>query len=401
MRLRTDVTVAGLAVVAAALAIYGSSSGPASAGSADTRGGPFVVGFMDALSGPASIPGTMDPIELAATQINAQGGILGRKVVVKGYDTNITASGALSATRLALSQGVDALVGYEIDAGLTASFPLIRQMDVPVLTLGEGPTTSQGALGSDLAWSVAVQSNEEAYIAAAYFKNALHATTVGLSNSEDANPVEGNQYVQQFAQQQGIHSFVHEQYPESVTDLTAQVLGLKNASAVEQWAYPQNDALLIRQMYQNGEGSVPVMLSTGGAYEWGTRAIPQNETAHVTYVSSCTGLYDSKNQTARSFEQKLHASYPAIPASTAETYGPDTYDALFILRQAIEEAHSFNTPDITAKLKTLTYQGVCGTYHANSTGAMLNQLSVVSLANYQPKILKVYSNLPSSYKGLR
>jgi branched-chain amino acid transport system substrate-binding protein len=400
MRLRTDATVAGLAAVAVALAIYGSSSGAASARTANTSG-PFVVGFMNALSGPVSLPGTMDPIELAAKQINAQGGILGRKVVVKGYDTNITASGALSATRLALSQGVDALVGYEIDAGLTASFPLIRQMDVPVLTLGEGPTTSQGALDSDLAWSIAVQSDEEAYISAVYFRTVLHGTTVGLSNSEDANPVEGNQYVQQYAQQQGIHNFVHEQYPESVTDLTAQVLGLKNASVDEQWGYPQNDALLIRQMYQNGEGNIPVMLSTAGAYEWGTHAIPQNETAHVTYVSSCTGLYDSKNQTAQSFEQKLHASYPKIPVASAETYQPDSYDALFILRQAIEEAHSFATPDVTAKLKTLTYNGVCGTYHANSTGAMLNQLSVVSLANYQPKILKVYSNLPSSYKGLR
>ena len=31
---------------------------------------------------------------------------------------------------------------------------------------------------------------------------------------------------------------------------------------------------------------------------------------------------------------------------------------------------------------------------------MLNQLSVVSLANYQPKILKTYSNLTSSYSAL-
>jgi branched-chain amino acid transport system substrate-binding protein len=400
MRLRTDVTVAGLAVVAAALAVYGSGSGAASAGAADTKG-PFVVGFMSALSGPVSIPGAMDPINLAAKQINAQGGILGRKVVVKGYDTNITASGALSATRLALSQHVDALVGYEIDAGLTASFPLIRQMDVPVLTLGEGPTTSQGALGSDLAWSITVQSDEEAYISAAYFKNVLHAKAVGLSNSEDANPVEGNQFVQQYAQQDGIHSFVHEQYPESVTDLTAQVLGLKNVSAIEQWAYPQNDAQLVRQMYQNGEGNIPVMLSTGGSYEWATRAIPPNQTAHVTYVSDCTGLYDSKNQTAQSFLRKLHTSYPSIPVAGAETYSPGTYDSLFLLREAIEQAHSFNTPDITAKLKILIYNGVCGTYHANSTGALLNELSVVSIANYRPKILKVYSNLPSSYKGLR
>ena len=113
---------------------------------------------------------------------------------------------------------------------------------------------------------------------------------------------------------------MNEQYPETVTDLTAQVLDLKNASVVEQWGYPQNDALLIRQMYQNGEGHMPVMLSTAGSYEWGTHAIPANETAHVTYVSACAGLYDPGNSVAAAFTKALHTAYPSIVFP--ETYRP-------------------------------------------------------------------------------
>jgi branched-chain amino acid transport system substrate-binding protein len=397
MRLRTGTTVTVLTVVAVLLAVFGAKVNSVSAVTDDTKG-PFVVGFMTALSGPAAVPGAMDPIELAAKEINSDGGILGRKVVVRGYDTNITASGALSATRLALSQGVDALVGYEIDAGLTASMPLIEQADVPVLTFGEGPTTSQGALGSDLAWSITVQSDEEAEISAEYFAQTLHATSVGLANSEDANPVEGNQYVEQYSKDLGIGKFMNEQYPETATDLTAQVLDLKNASVIEQWGYPQNDALLIRQLYQNGEGNIPVMLSTGGAYEWETRAIPLNEVAHATYVSDCAGLYGG-NQVAASFTRELRKYYPSI--LYPETYSPNSYDALFVLKQAVQASRSFATSDIVDQLKTLTYHGVCGTYHANATGALLNQLSIVSLANYKPKIIKTYSNLASSYKALR
>lgn len=399
MRLRKGAVAAVIALLTAGLAACGSggSSGTSTSSSANTKG-PYVIGFMDALTGAVSVPGVMDPIDLAVKEINAAGGIDGRQVVVKGYDTGITASGALSATRLALSQGVNALIGYEIDAGLTASFPLIKQADIPVLTLGEGPTTSQGALGSNLAWSVTVQSDEEANISAQYFANTLHVTTLGLSNSQDANPVEGNQYVEQYAKQMGISKFVNESFPETVTDLTAQVLDLKGVSAIEEWAYPQNDALLVRQLYQNGEGNIPVMLSTGGSYEWETRAIPANETAHLTYVSACAGLYNSGNSVAAAFTKNLEAAYPSI--TWPETYQPGIYDAVYILKQAIESAKSFSTSAIVAQLGTLTYNGVCGTYHANADGALLNQLSVVSLANYQPKILKTYSNLTSSYKAL-
>lgn len=398
MRLRRGAVLAGLALLAAGLTACGSSGNPGSSPSSAGTKGPYVIGFMNILSGPASVPGESDPIDLAAKQLNAKGGIDGRQVVIKAYDVGLTASTALTATRLALSQGVDALIGYPIDAGLTASIALIKQANVPVLTLGEGPTTSQGALKTDLAWSTTVQSDEEANISAQYFKDTVHATTVGLTNSEDANPVEGNQYVEQFSKQLGITNFVNEQYPETVTDLTAQVLDIKNVSVVEQWGYPQNDALLVRQMYQNGEGSIPVMLSTAGSYEWATHAIPANETAHITYVSACAGLYDPGNSVAAAFTTALHTAYPSI--AYPETYQPGTYDAPFILAQAIEAGKSFDTSSITSQLKTLTYQGVCGTYHANADGSMLNQLSVVSLANYQPKILKTYSNLTSSYSAL-
>ncbi len=396
---RGAMAVAGTALLAAGLAACSSGGGSGStSNSSNNSSGPYVVGYMSILSGPDAVPGGTDLINMAAAQINAAGGIDGRKVVIKDYDVGLDASSALTATRLAVSQGVNALIGYPIDAGLTASIGLIKQADIPVLDEGEGPTTSQGALGTDLAWSTTVQSDEEANLAAQYFANVLHVTTLGLSNSEDANPVEGNQYVEQYAKQDGIKNFVNEQFPETVTDLTAQVLDLKNASAIEEWAYPQNDALLVRQLYQNGEGSIPVMLSTGGAYVPATHSIPANETAHITYVSNCGTLYEGTPQ-ASAFLTQLKSAYPAI-AAYPETYGPQEYDSLYILKDAIEAGKSFDTSDIVAQLKTLSYTGVCGTYHANSSGALLNQLEVVSLANNTPKVLKTYSNLQSSYSAL-
>jgi ABC-type branched-subunit amino acid transport system substrate-binding protein len=408
MRVRTcAVAASGMALLAAGLVACGSGGGSspssggggaASSGGGSSNSSPYVIGDMTNLSGPASLPGGTDPITLAVKQINAAGGIDGRQVVLKSYDVGLDANTALTATRLAISQGVNALIGYPIDAGLTASIGLIEQANIPVIDFGEGPTTSQGALKTNLAWSVTVQSDEEASIAAQYLKNVLHATSVGLSNSEDANPVEGNQYIEQFAKKLGIASFTNEQFPETTTDLTAQVLNVKNVSAIFEWAYPQNDALFVRQLYQNGEGSIPVMLSTGGAFQWETKGIPAAQTAHMAYVSNCGTLYKPGYAPAAKFTSDLKAAYPQI--TWPETFAPNSYDAPFILKAAIEGGKSFGTSSIVAQLKTLTYSGVCGTYHANADGSMLNQLEVVSLANYRPKVLATYSNLASTYSAL-
>ena len=134
MRLRRGAVLAGLALLAAGLTACGSSGNSGSSSSSASTKGPYVIGFMNILSGPASVPGESDPIDLAAKQLNAKGGIDGRQVEIKAYDVGLTASAALTATRLALSQGVDALIGYPIDAGLTASIGLIKQANVPVLT---------------------------------------------------------------------------------------------------------------------------------------------------------------------------------------------------------------------------------------------------------------------------
>jgi branched-chain amino acid transport system substrate-binding protein len=397
MRLPTSVTTGALAVLAVALAAFGANVNSVSAVT-DTTSGPYVIGYMTELTGAGATPGDTDSVQLAVQQINAAGGIDGRKVVLRLYDTGMTASAALAATRLAISQHVDALIGYAIDDGLTASMPLIEQADIPVIDEGEGPTTSQGELGSHLAWSVSVQSDEEAEITAEYFVRTLHATSIGLANSEDVNPVEGNAYIRRYAQGLGVRSFTSEQYPYTVTDLTAQVLDLRSTNAISQWGYPQNDALLIRQLYQNGEGNIPVMLATGGSYQLEIHAIPPAQTSRISYVSACADLYTS-DPADTAYVKALHKMAPSIVYP--EIYSPGAYDAVFILKQAIAQGHSFATADIVDQLRTLTYHGVCGTYHANLTGALLNQLSIVSIAGYQPKVLKTYDNLASSYSALK
>ena len=78
-----------------------------------TASSDFVVGTLLPLTGPAALfgPGMSAAVELAARDINAAGGVLGRKVAVIGADDAGDASIASQALDRLLSQGAKALMG--------------------------------------------------------------------------------------------------------------------------------------------------------------------------------------------------------------------------------------------------------------------------------------------------
>lgn len=110
----------GLAALAAA---------PAFVGHAAAAEKDFKIGLFVPLSGPASLFGPTDRAcaELAADQINAAGGIRGRKVVVIPADAGgPPAETAKSAVRLMLDEKVDLFVGSHDSASREALISTIR-----------------------------------------------------------------------------------------------------------------------------------------------------------------------------------------------------------------------------------------------------------------------------------
>jgi branched-chain amino acid transport system substrate-binding protein len=80
---------------------------------------PVKIGIPIALSGPASVvaPSTLQAAQLAADEINAKGGILGRQVTIETADDGSGAAGGQKAyDSLIFDKKVDVLISAETSA---------------------------------------------------------------------------------------------------------------------------------------------------------------------------------------------------------------------------------------------------------------------------------------------
>jgi len=97
---------------------------------------PLRIGVPVGLSGANSVvaPGVVQASQLAADEINAAGGILGRQVVLEIADD---ASGAVGAQKaydtLVFQKKVDAIIAMETSAARNAALPIVSRGKVPYI----------------------------------------------------------------------------------------------------------------------------------------------------------------------------------------------------------------------------------------------------------------------------
>ena len=124
--------VAGLALVAAAC----GSSSPSSSSSTGAGGSPIKIGFFAPESGFAAADGASayDSAQLAVKDINASGGVGGRKLQLVNYDDASDPKQAVTiATRLVTQDKVTAVVSGSYSDQTLAVAPIFQRDSVPML----------------------------------------------------------------------------------------------------------------------------------------------------------------------------------------------------------------------------------------------------------------------------
>jgi branched-chain amino acid transport system substrate-binding protein len=98
---------------------------------------PIRVGFSSAMSGPSAITGegVMWGATMAVDEINAKGGIMGRKVEAYFGDNKGTPGEAVSAVRKLVDvDKVDVIVGQTHSGACLGSLPIVKELQVPQVT---------------------------------------------------------------------------------------------------------------------------------------------------------------------------------------------------------------------------------------------------------------------------
>src|SRR5262245_7969114 len=127
-----------IAMLAAALATMVATGAVA-------QSGPVSFAFIGELSGAGAVSSTnfRDGAAMAIDEINAKGGLLGRKIELKQYDTQTNPVAARSQMQKAIDDEPYVILGPSFSGIVKVSMMLAQQAEIPMLIGGEASDLTQ------------------------------------------------------------------------------------------------------------------------------------------------------------------------------------------------------------------------------------------------------------------
>jgi len=194
---------------------------------------PWKLGVIVAKTGPAASFGStqQESAEAAARQINAAGGIHGRKIELVVKDSKSDPTEAVRvATQLVREDKVIGIFGDTLSSGTLAFIPMTAREGVPVVS----PTTAPGVTDPANAWSKltfrsAQTSSVDAQITVNLMKKAGYKR-VAVLYQDDAYGVSGSDAFVKLAGGSGLEVVERVAMQASATDVSAQVLKVKQSN---------------------------------------------------------------------------------------------------------------------------------------------------------------------------
>lgn len=380
------------AVVAAAavtlLATAGAYGSVPWAGASSGKG-PIVVGVPVALSGGQASIGQADAkmAEEYVKQINAHGGVHGRKIELKVMDTKTSpTTGLLDARQMITQDHAVALLGITSTTLGEDILPLVKQYKIPTLADIGGGTFNHPV--APYFFKIPESPISVAEITLGYMKKQ-GITKIAWLGSDTAFGQQGLPQFQKVAKKNGQKLLDTLMYPPTSTNLTSyleRVKGLSGEQALLIYGIPPA-AFVIQGEIASAGITVPVFQGNGVALGTFPKAVGAAADG-VTVVGGNLNVY-----------QDLPAHNPQLPVikSFLKLYGStnrfagDMYDCVTLLVRALR-AVGTNGPAIERYLQTkiVKVPGVTGVFTFSSkvhAGVLPSSLSVMKVVDGKFKLM--------------
>ncbi len=403
MRLRR--MIPALVVIAAMVfAACGSDSENDSASKeAPDKAGPVKVVFLWEVKGESEV--AVDDYNngaiLAVEQINAAGGIDGRKIEVTRISTPVFDTQKANAAFLkALDEEPTAIIGFALEAQVRGSIPNITRGRVPVITpTPGGDNVRYGAEGgSEFAWWMNY-NGAVGQAAIEYLTDDLGLDKIALLGDTGDYGSAFIDYGEKFLGDKDLEPATVQTLAPDATDLTRQVLAVKGSGADGAMnASPPNPlSVQLKQFRQNGL-AIPTITGGSAPYVVNYKMAEGDALKDFYGVEPCNFTATGNNDPAATkFAEEYQKRFPdAGPPSAGAGY---THDALYVLKAAVEKAGSTDPVEVNRALDEIdvTDGVVCRPrYRADGSHFLLRGGVVVSYGPDSPpgKIVKTFDFPP-------
>jgi branched-chain amino acid transport system substrate-binding protein len=332
-----------LAVIAAAL------SAPVQA--AD----PIRIGIPIGLSGANSVvaPSVVQSAELAAEEINAAGGILGRKIELIVADDGSGAAGAQRAfDSLVFQRKVDALIAMETSAARNAGLPIVTRGKTPYIYTAfyEGRSCNRYMYVNG--W---VPDQQVAPVVD-HFMQSANAKTFFLIGSDYAFGRGMLEFTKKYIESKGGKVLGEEYLPMDGSDWTPIISKLKAAAPdalITSTAGGAPNVTLTKQLRAAG-----VTIPYGNlAVDEGT-AKAMGPDAEGIYISG-SYLTNIESEGNKTFLAAMNKKFGA-DLKTPNDLSVPQYEAIYLYKAAVEKAGSTEADKVIPALATVSFDGPRG-----------------------------------------
>lgn len=329
------------------------------------------IGSVLSATGPASFLGAPEEktLRLYVDKINAEGGVLGKRLAFVVYDDGGDPSKARTfATRLVDEDRVTAMVGGTTTGTSLAMAPIFEDARIPFISL---------------AGAVAIIEPVRKYVFKTPHTDRMACekifgdlkgrglAKIGMISGTDAFGKSMREQCVKIAGKYGITILADESYGAQDSDMTPQLTNIKNTPGVQAVVNPgfgQGPAIVTRDYRQLGI-AVPLYESHGVASKGyiqlaGQAADGVRLPAAALLVAEQLPKDDPQRPVVVGYKQ----TYEKATGEPVSTFGGHAYDGLFILVEAMKRAGSADPTKVRDEIeKTKGFIGTGGTFNMSPT----------------------------------
>lgn len=377
--------VAASAAAVMALSLAGCSGGSmddSSSSSAKASGDSITIGTVTTNSGTAAAYGEAEVrgFELAVSEINAKGGINGKKVKLESMDDKGDATEASNAyNKLAGDNNVLAVAGPTISATTAAVAPLADQSKL--VTIAPAATSDSIETGNYL-FRTCFKDSYQGEVAARFAAEKLKVKKVAVLYGT------GDPY----------SSGVGEAFAKAAEKLGLEVVDKESSSSADDTEYSaqlqkiqaSGAELLYAPYYYSVAGPyiIPQARSVGfegyvmgpDGYD-GLKLTGDKSQYNKTYYTTHYSADDNTNTKVQDFIKSYKSKNNAEP----NTFAALGYDTIYMIKQAIEKAGENATrEDVRNAVAGMTFDGVTGKFTMDKSGSPTKSVTVLEMKDGKP-----------------
>ncbi len=341
------------------------------------------IGFTPPITGTHAASGSLQvkAIKLALKEINAAGGVNGKKIDLRIVDSQSTNPGALAALQKAVEQEkVLALIGYLYSTQVFATSDAIKNYGVP--TFIGATNVNLTRQGNPWLYRVRPDDSIAAGAMVKFVKEDTKFTKIGLLHDSDAFGTGGADLIEKGAKEAGLTVVKREKCQTAAKDFTAELLAMKNAGAEVLIYYGHQEATAVIQRQMRQLGSPFKFLGSPSAASKDALNLAKEAAEGIwAVVDFVPGVSEENRRFAEAYKKEYNGEYDNVSVWT--------YDGLKILANAIKKAGEDRKKIGQAILATQGYKGVQGNFSFTPNGDGLSEVSIVQIEKGQPKLLKI------------